>query len=218
MQMIYPLMSHLERGEHCILVEEHDSEIIKRILNGNTDEFEIILKRYETYVFHIVSKHLPADMIEEAAHEVFIRIYKALPSFRNESPLKYWISKIATRYCYDFWRERYRSKEIPMASLTDEHGKWLDAVVAEHSQQSFDNEEVLRESREVLTWALDRLTAEERMVITLLYLEELSVKEAAGLLGWTVVNVKVKAHRSRNKLRKLISGLLKQREGQNETA
>ncbi|MBF0557393.1 MAG: RNA polymerase sigma factor [Nitrospirae bacterium] len=211
-------MSHLEKGEQCILVEELDSDIIKRILNGDTDDFEIILKRYQAYVFSIVSKHLPPETVEEGAHEIFIRIYKALSSYRNESPLKYWISKIATRYCYDFWRERYRSKEIPMASLTEEHGQWLDAVVAEHSQQSFDNEEVLRESREVLAWALDRLTAEERMVITLLYMEELSVKETADLLGWTVVNVKVKAHRSRNKLRKLISGLLKQKEAQNETA
>ena len=66
---------------------------------------------------------------------------------------------------------------------------------------------MLKESREVLQWALSKLTAEERMVITLLYLEEMSVKETADLLGWTVVNVKVKAHRLRNKLRKIISEL-----------
>lgn len=215
--MTYPLMSDSDNGEHYILDEQHDSKIIERILNGNTDEFEIILKRYDAYVFHIVSKHLPREMIEEAAHEIFIRIYKALPSYRNEAPVKYWISKIATRYCYDYWRGRYRSKEIPMASLTDENGQWIDAVVAEHSQQSFDREETRREAKEVLAWALDRLTAEERMVITLLYLEELSVKETADLLGWTTVNVKVKAHRLRNKLRKLISGLLKQKEVNNET-
>ncbi|MGD0281569.1 MAG: RNA polymerase sigma factor [Dissulfurispiraceae bacterium] len=188
--------------------ERHDNDIISSILSGNTDEFEIILKRYDAYVFHIVSKHLPPDMIEEAAHEIFIRIYKALPSYRAESPLKYWISKISTRYCYDFWRERYKSKEIPMASLTDEHGKWVETVVSAQSQECFDREEVLKESREVLQWALNKLTAEERMVITLLYLEELSVKEVADLLGWTVINVKVKAHRLRNKLRKIISELL----------
>lgn len=213
MDMTYPLMSDLGKGADYILDDQDDSNIIKRILNGNADDFEIILKRYEAYVFNIVSKHLPGDMIEEAAHEIFIRIYKALPSYRNESPLKYWISKIATRYCYDFWRERYRSREIPLATLTGEHDKWIDAAVSEHSQKSFDSEEALRESREILSWALDRVTAEERMVITLLYLEELSVKEVAALMGWTVVNVKVKAHRSRKKLRKIISGLLGEREG-----
>ena len=188
--------------------ERHDNEVIKSILSGETDEFEILLKRYEAYVFYIVSKHLPGEMVEEGAHEVFIRIYKALPSYRAEAPLKYWISKIATRYCYDYWREQYKSKEVSLDSLADEHSKWIETVVAEQSEECFDREEVLKESREVLQWALNKLAAEERMVITLLYLEELSVKEAADLLGWTVVNVKVKAHRTRNKLRKIISELL----------
>lgn len=199
------------RGAWSELGERDDNDIIKSILSGNTEEFEIILKRYDAYVFSIVSKHLPPDMIEEAAHEIFIRIYKALPSFRAESPLKYWISKISTRYCYDYWRERYRSKEVPMASLTEEHGKWVEAVVSERSEECFAREEVLKESKEVLQWALNKLTAEERTLITLLYLEEMTVKDAADLLGWTVVNVKVRAHRLRKKLRKIISGLLEER-------
>ena len=188
--------------------EQHDNEIIKSILDGNTDEFEILLKRYDAYIFSIVSKHLPPEMIEEAAHEVFIRIYKSLPSYRAESPFKYWISKIAVRYCYDFWRERYKSREMPMSSLTDEHSKWVETVVSEQSMESFEKGEMLKESREVLQWALGKLTAEERMIITLLHLEELPVKEAADLLGWSTINVKVKAHRTRKKLRKIISELL----------
>jgi|SRR5271157_3441714 len=198
----------LTSGAHYILSEQHDNEIIKSILDGNTDEFEILLKRYDAYIFSIVSKHLPPEMIEEAAHEVFIRIYKSLPSYRAESPFKYWISKIAVRYCYDFWRERYKSREMPMSSLTDEHSKWVETVVSEQSMESFEKGEMLKESREVLQWALGKLTAEERMIITLLHLEELPVKEAADLLGWSTINVKVKAHRTRKKLRKIISELL----------
>ena len=193
--------------------DRNDDEIIRSILSGNIDEFEILLKRYDDYVFNIISKHLPREMVEEAAHEAFIRIYKALPSFRSESPFKYWISKIAVRYCYDFWREHYKAKEIPMASLTDDHSQWVETVISEQAQKDFEKEEMLRESKEVLQWALNKLTAEDRMVITLLYLEELSVKEAAGLLGWSVINVKVRAHRSRNKLRKIITSLLGQEGG-----
>ena len=195
------------------LGDRNDAEIIKNILSGNIDEFEVLLKRYDQYVFNIISKHLPRDMVEEAAHEVFIRIYKALPSYRAEAPFKYWISKIAERHCYNFWREHYKGKEIPMASLADDHSQWVETVISAQSQKSFEKEELLRESKEVLQWALNKLTAEDRMVITLLYLEEMSVKEAAGLLGWSVVNVKVRAHRSRNKLRKIISSLLGQEGG-----
>ena len=195
-------------GVRHTLGDRNDDEIIKSILSGNIDEFEVLLKRYNQYIFNIMSKHLPREMIEEAAHEVFIRIYKALPYYRAEAPFKYWISKIAERYCYDFWREKYKAKEIPMASLTDDHSQWVETVISEQSQKYFEKEELLKESKEVLQWALNKLTAEDRMVITLLYMEELSVKEAAALLGWSVINVKVRAHRSRNKLRKIISSLL----------
>ncbi len=105
-----------------------------------------------------------------------------------------------------------------MASLTEEHSKWVETIVSEQSQKTFEKEEVLKESREVLQWALNKLTAEERMVITLLYLEEMSVKEAAELLGWSIINVKVRAHRSRKKLRKIISSLLGKEGGHNENA
>ena len=193
--------------------DQNDDEIIQSILSGNTDEFEVILKRYDQYVFNIIAKHLPREMVEEAAHEVFIRVYKALPSYRAEAPFKYWLSKIAERYCYDYWREKYKAKEVPMASLTDDHSQWVESVLSDQSQKHFEKEELLRESKEVLQWALNKLTAEDRMVITLLYLEELSVKETADLLGWSVVNVKVRAHRSRKKLRKIISSLLGQEGG-----
>ncbi len=100
-----------------------------------------------------------------------------------------------------------------MASLTDEHGTWVESAISAQSQEYFEQEEVLKESREVLQWALNQLTAEDRMVITLLYFEELSVKEIADLLGWSAINVKVRAHRSRNKLRKIISTLGERKEG-----
>ncbi len=99
-------------------------------------------------------------------------------------------------------------KRCPWPQLTDDHSQWVETVISEQSQKYFEKEQLLKESKEVLQWALNKLTAEDRMVITLLYLQELSVKEAADLLGWSIINVKVRAHRSRNKLRKIISSLL----------
>ena len=55
----------------------------------------------------------------------------------------------------------------------------------------------------MLQWALSRLSPEHRMVLTLVHLEGYSVREAARLLGWNVVNVKVRAYRARQALRQL---------------
>ena len=69
-----------------------------------------------------------------------------------------------------------------------------------------------KEAKEVLAWALNRLSAEDRMVVEMVYLEGMTGREAAELLGWSVTNVKVRSFRSRIRLRKLLSGLLEREE------
>jgi RNA polymerase sigma-70 factor (ECF subfamily) len=68
-----------------------------------------------------------------------------------------------------------------------------------------------RETRDLLQKALAHLSPENRMVVTLVHLEGYSVREAAELLGWTVVNVKVRAHRARQQLRNILEPLIEDR-------
>jgi RNA polymerase sigma-70 factor (ECF subfamily) len=139
---------------------------------------------------------------------VFVRAYQALPNFKEEGSFKQWLSAIAVRTCYDFWRKQYRSREVPISDLTNSHREWLERTLSNQSDQSFNEKSVEKEAGELLDWALDRLSAKDRMVIELVYLEGLSVKEAAGLLGWSVANVKVRSFRSRKKLERLLMGII----------
>ncbi|MBU6390757.1 MAG: RNA polymerase sigma factor [Planctomycetota bacterium] len=192
--------------------ETHDNEIIKRILDGNINEFELLLKRYQGFVFGIVTRHIPHEMAEEIAHDVFIKVYNSLPTFKSKTPFKHWLSKITVRTCYDYWREQYNSRETAMSSLTEKHDKWLETVITSRSDEFFEKEEFIKETRETLNWALGKLSAKERMVLSMVYLEGFSVRETATLLGWSVVNVKVRSYRARKKLRKHLVKLLEQRE------
>ncbi|MBF0538652.1 MAG: RNA polymerase sigma factor [Nitrospirae bacterium] len=187
---------------------QSDEDVIASILGGATDDFEIILKRYERYVFTIVIKHMPYEMCQEVAHEVFIKIYYSLGSFKGKTPFKHFVATIAVRCCYDYWRGHYRSMEAPMSSLTQEHSHWCDSIIAEESLEIFKRQQCTKEAREVLRWALNAMSPEERIVLTLTHLEGLSVREAAELLGWSAINVKVRAHRARTKLRKQIIKLI----------
>lgn len=196
-------------GMDNILAEKYDNEIIKRILNGDVDDFEILLKRYRDHVFRIIAKHVPYDMVEEVAHNVFINAYKSLPTFAGKTPFKHWISKIAVRNCYDFWREHYKSREAPISSYGEEHNEWFEKLVSSQSVESYKQEELQKEAREVLNWALARLPAKDRMVVTMVYLDGLSVREAADLLGWSVMNVKIRSHRAKKELRKHLAKLFK---------
>ena len=185
-----------------------DAEIIRRIIDGDVNSFEHLLKRYQDYVLRIVTKHIPYNEVEEMAQEVFVRAYQALPGFKQEGSFRQWLSAIAVRTCYDFWRKRYRSRELPMSDLTDSHQGWLEKTLSNQSNKSFHEKGREKEARELLDWALSKLSARDRMVIELVYLEGLSVKEAAGLLGWSVSNVKVRSFRSRKKLKTLLTGVI----------
>jgi len=182
-----------------------DAEIVRRVIEGEINAFESLLLRYKDHVLEVVKKHVPYNEVEETAHDVFVRAYQSLSTFKGRSSFKQWLSAIAVRTCYDFWRKRYRSREVPMSSLTEEHQEWLERVVSNRSGQSFDDKASQREARELLDWALDRLSPGDRMVLELVYLEGLSGREAADLLGWTVANVKVRSLRARRRLHNLLA-------------
>jgi len=185
-----------------------DSEIIHRIIDGDANSFEHLLKRYQDYVLRIVTKHIPYNEVEEMAQEVFVRAYQALPGFKQEGSFRQWLSAIAVRTCYDFWRKRYRSRELSMSDLNERHQSWLEKTLSHQSHTSFHEKAREAEARELLDWALSKLSARDRMVIELVYLEGLSVKEAAGLLGWSASKLKVRSFRSRKKLESLLSDLI----------
>ncbi len=182
-----------------------DDEIIRRILDGDVNAFEHLLVKYQDQVLKIVRKRIPYGQVEETVQDVFVRAYQSLPAFKGKSGFKQWLSAIAVRTCYDFWRKQYRAREFPMSTLTEKHQDWLEKIISDQSSRLFNEQSFQKEAREVLDWALDRLSVEDRMVLELVYLEGLSGKEAAELLGWSVANVKIRSHRSRKKLRKLLA-------------
>jgi RNA polymerase sigma-70 factor (ECF subfamily) len=181
-----------------------DLEIVRWILEGDINAFETLVVRYEGDVFRIVRRHVPANEVEETAQDVFIRAFQALATFQARSNFKNWLSAIAVRTCHDYWRRVYRSKEIPMSSLSARHQDWIEEVLSEQSVHSGEELGSRQEAREFLEWALGMLTPEDRMVLELVYLEGLSGKEVADLLGWSVANVKVRSFRSRRKLERMV--------------
>ena len=188
---------------------EKDLEIIQRVLAGNINEFELLLEKYQPYVFKVIAGHVPYDRVEEVAHDAFIQVYKSLHSYTAQSPFRFWVSKIAVRSCYNYWRVQYKIKEVPSSGITSDNRSWLEEAITDESRESFERQVKRQEARDILDWALGPVSAADRMIINLVHLEGLSMKEAADQLGWSVANVKVRAHRARKKLRRLIEKLIR---------
>jgi len=194
-------------------VRSSDEEIVRQVLGGNVNAFDSVILRHRVHVLTIVKKHVPEDAVEETAQEAFVRAYQALPTFKGTGAFSQWLSSIVVRTCYDYWRKAYRSREIPISALTERHSGWLEEVISQWPEEAPDERESHIEAREILSWALGKLSAGDRMVLELVYLEGCSVQEAAELLGWSKANVKVRSFRARMKLEKLLSKVKEQGRG-----
>lgn len=180
-----------------------DEELLRRIQLGDIDQFAEIINRHRRHVTRIVCRRVPADCVDEVAHDVFVKAYVGLAQFSRSVAFEHWIAGIAVRTCYDFWRMRKR-EALPVSALTAEHQQWMDRVLAAESDNQFREEARRREATEVLEWALEQLSPENRAVLTLVHLDGYSVRETAQLLGWSMINVKVRAHRARHTLRTIL--------------
>ena len=208
---------HPQPNEHDATGSDHapvaplDGEIIHRVVNGDIEAFEVLVQRYRSLVFGVVARHVPRESIEDVAQEVMVRTYQSLPSFSARSSFRHWLTTIALRSCCDFWRNRQRHREVPLSTLTEEHQTWLDEVLASQSREVFREQVERAEAKEILDYALERIAAEDRMVLSLVHLQGLPVKEAAELLGWSVIKTKVRAHRARREMRRIIIKLIGKR-------
>lgn len=180
-----------------------DEELLRRIGRGEIDRFADLISRYQKHVLRIVGRRVPADRVDEITHDVFVRAYVGLAQFSHSIAFEHWLAGIAVRTCYDFWRTR-KSEAIPVSALTADHQQWMGRVLAAESADQFCEQTRRREATEVLDWAIEQLSPENRAVLTLVHLEGHSVREAAQLLGWSLINVKVRAHRARQTLRTIL--------------
>jgi RNA polymerase sigma-70 factor (ECF subfamily) len=182
-----------------------DARVIDAVLAGDVNRFEMLIDRHEGTVLAIVKKHIPQEHMEDIVQEVFVRAYQSLKKYKGKGDFKSWLAAISVRTCYDFWRKHYRRKEISWEGSSEKQRILIKQDMAGRAIENFDRNEHSKDDQALLRWALDQLPPAERMVLELVYFQELSGKEVARLLGWSVANVKVRSHRARKKLRDILS-------------
>ena len=143
--------------------------------------------------------------IEDIVQEVFLKAYQKLGSFRAEAPFEHWLMRLAVRTCYDFLRAHQRNRETAFTELTGPEVDWLETFVAAPD----DAREDADAARALVRRALEQLSPPARLVITLLEIEDRSVKEIAEITGWSVPLVKVRAFRARAEMRKVLARMTK---------
>ena len=149
-------------------------------------------------VIRIVRNHLPrgADAAD-LAQDVFVQFFRTLDRYDPARPLENWVSRLAVNVCLNELRRR-RRPEVRWTDLSDGERTAVAALLAESPPA----EPLRAETRELLDTLLASLSAEDRLVITMLHLEERPGEEIARLTGWSRVVVRMRAYRARRRLRR----------------
>lgn len=187
-------------------MERSESELIAAVLKGDTASFEPLVLKYSPRVFATARRYARRESeVEDIAQEVWLKAFEKLKSFRGEAPFEHWLMRMTVRTCYDFLRGHQRNRESSFSELSEPENDWLERFVAapESAGENADAAKLLIER------VMEKLSPQARLVITLLEIEDRSVKEIAQLTGWSVPLVKVRAFRARAEMRKILAKMAK---------
>ena len=184
-------------------IEVHsDFSVIRKILDGDTSCFEILIRRYNAVLYKIARSygfnHHDAQDLMQDAH---VAAYMALGKFEGRASYKTWISRIMVNKCLYKLKYGYYNNEIPGDHLPEPRHEPMQSKTTGNQP-----EDVLlnRELASVLERSLQNIPVNYRMVFVLREIEGFSVAETAELLNISSVNVKVRLNRAKSLLQKQI--------------
>lgn len=180
----------------CFEPNEHDRRDIEAVLSGDGDAYARLVERHQSMIAGRLWRFTrDKRQLEELVADVFVEAYTSLANYRGEGAFSHWISVIATRVGYRFWKRRDRLRiETPLESWDGPIPPTNDPLEA-------------AEAGRQLHKLLDQLPPRDRLVLTLMYWEGLSISRVAEETGWSESMVKVQAHRARKKLRRRLETL-----------
>lgn len=169
-------------------VDEYDERDLASARTGDEAAYARLVRRHQPAVAALLWRFTrdPAEL-DDLVQTVFVEAYFGLGRYRGAAPLAHWLARIATRAGYRFWKKRSR-REAPAS---------LDGIDPAAATDDADPAAAGRLAHDLLS----RLPAPERLVLTLMYLEECSVRQIAERMGWTRPMVKMRAYRARRRLK-----------------
>jgi RNA polymerase sigma-70 factor (ECF subfamily) len=189
--------------------EPTDDELVAAARAGDDLAFGRLFERHRRLVSRLGYRFFPRrDQVEEIIQESFIKAYFALDDYQGggEKSFVSWLARIAVRNCYDELRRARRRGESSIGDLSEEEAAYLHERLRDLSSSG--NVEGAAISRDLANKLLAQLRPDDRMVLALLKLEELSIAEISNLTGWTIAKVKMRSHRAQRGLRQLLRKLI----------
>lgn len=190
-------------------VEPSDAELVRLAASADEAAFEQLFLRHRRRVALIAGRFFRRrEQIEEVVQESFTKAYFALSDFSNQQEASFaaWLARIAFNVCYDELRRQKRKPESSLSDVSEDESAWLKEQLRGDGAEGDIEAAVV--ARDLAGKLLSRLSAEDRWLLIMLDVEGLSVAEIAELTKWSISKVKVRAHRARASLRRVLERFL----------
>lgn len=184
-----------------------DGQLVGLALEGDAAAFEQIFDRHKRLIAIVASRYFRRhEEIEEIIQISFSKAFADLQTFRgrHDRSLSSWLARIASNASLDTLRNQKRKPERLNCDLSEHE---IDALLELSADDTQAPEKALLD-RDLTEKLLARIGAEDRVLLHMLYAEDMSVSDIADVFGWSRSNVKVRAWRARLALRKVLRKFL----------
>jgi len=182
----------------------NEQDSLRRIEQGDEIAARELLRHFHPFVLKIVRAHLPRRVSEEdLVQMIFIKIFHKLNQYTGRMPLGHWISRVAVNTCLNALKAEKIRPEWRLGDFSEEIATEIEKLASTEVDTATHDDAKL--AKKLVTNLIAQLSPEDRLIITLLHLEEKSVEEIHALTGWSRSAIKVRAFRARARMKKMLN-------------
>ena len=175
-----------------------DTEVIRRILSGEKELFEILMRRYNQTLYRVIRSYMTVESdVEDAMQEAYLKAYEKLDQFRGNAAFSTWLVRIGMNEALQRIRKNKRIFFI------DEQAEASGRIIQlpDNGQMNPEKNVIKHETRLMVEKSIDQLSEKYRVIFMLHQVEGMSNTEIAAALDLTESNVKVRLHRAKKMLK-----------------
>jgi RNA polymerase sigma factor (sigma-70 family) len=179
-------------------IPAEDEEILSKFREDKTrnEAFNMLLKKYQQKIYwHVRRMVIDHDDADDLTQDVFIKVWKNLPGFRNDAQLYTWMYRIATNECITFLNKKKQKNNI---SLDDVDYELADTL---SSTDQFTGDQIQRKLQEAILTLPDK----QRLVFNMKYFDDMKYEEMSDVLGTSVGALKASFHLAVKKIEAFVT-------------
>ena len=183
-----------------------DEELVRIVVGGDVDCFEVLIIRYQSRVFGMARKYFRNESdAEDVVQAIFTKTFQKLSSYKGTAPFEHWFMRLSLNACYDALRRKRNRPDQTISDMLFDDESWQDRL---SNIPDASDRVGLEEARELVYTVLGQISDRARIVLTLQELEGRSIREITEITGWSESLVKVQAFRARKEMRASVERFL----------